>query len=107
MTTQRALLGLASLATMVVAYTVVSNSGLLRPEVLPPTQQIAEAFTQLVTGGRPPPAGEEHVHMGHPVSSEHVGTLLQQGVTLQASLAVSVARVLFGLAVGLPLGILL
>src|SRR5262249_36526889 len=37
---------------------------------------------------------------------DHVEILLQQGVTLQASLAVSVARVLFGLAVGLPLGIL-
>ena len=107
MTTQRALLGFSSLAAMVVAYTLVSNAGVLRPEVLPPTQQIIGAFTELVTGGRPPPASEEHVHAGHHVSSDHVGTLLQQGVTLQASLAVSVARVLFGLAVGVPLGILM
>src|SRR5207237_7669768 len=34
-------------------------------------------------------------------------TLRQQGVTLPASLAVTTARVLFGLAVGLPLGILI
>jgi NitT/TauT family transport system permease protein/taurine transport system permease protein len=40
-------------------------------------------------------------------SSDHVATLVRQGVTLQESLAISVARVLFGLAVGAPLGILI
>jgi ABC-type nitrate/sulfonate/bicarbonate transport system permease component len=112
--TQRFLLGLASLATMLVAYTLVSNAGrfvgpealprLLQPEALPPTQAIVGAFAELVAGGRP---AEGHVHPGMPEhSSDHVGTLLQQGVTLQRSLAVSAARVLFGLAVGVPLGIL-
>jgi ABC-type nitrate/sulfonate/bicarbonate transport system permease component len=116
--TQRFLLGLASLATMLVAYTLVSNAGrlvapqtlprLLRPEALPPTQAIVEAFAELVTGGRRHEAAPGHVHPGLPVhGSDHVATLLQQGVTLQESLAVSAARVLFGLVVGVPLGILI
>jgi sulfonate transport system permease protein len=108
MTRQRSLLGFVSLAAMILAYTLVSNAGVFRPEVVPPTQEIAVAFTELVVGARPPSASEGHVHPGHHVhSSDHVGTLLQQGVTLQQSLAVTVVRVLFGLAVGVPLGILL
>ena len=108
MKSRRALLASASLAAMVAAYTVVSNAGIARRDVLPPTQDIAQAFAQLVTGGRQLPAGEEQVHAGHHhhSSSDHVETLLQQGVTLQASLGVTVLRVLFGLAVGVPLGIL-
>ncbi len=116
-TTQRFLLGLASLATMLAAYTLVSNAGrlvgpealprLLRPEALPPTQEIVGALAELVTGGRQHAPPEGHVHPGLPVhTSDHVDALLQQGVTLQESLAVSAARVLFGLAVGVPLGIL-
>ncbi len=50
---------------------------------------------------------EENLHAAHHHSSDHVGALLQQGVTLQGSLAITAARVLFGLAVGVPLGILL
>jgi sulfonate transport system permease protein len=76
-----------------------------RPEILPPARDIAEAFAALVGRGVTPPdatLGEAHHHH----SSDQVDTLAQQGVTLQASLAVSTARVLFGLAVGLPLGIL-
>jgi ABC-type nitrate/sulfonate/bicarbonate transport system permease component len=38
-------------------------------------------------------------------TSDHVDTLVQQHVTLQGSLVVTTARVLFGLAVGMPLGI--
>lgn len=121
-TSQRSVLGLLSLATMVVAYTVVSNAqrfvdsaalpravaAVLRPEVIPPTQAIAQAFTDLVAGGQEGSASEEPVHSGlHVHSSDHVGVLLRQGVTLQASLAISAARVLFGLAVGAPLGILI
>jgi ABC-type nitrate/sulfonate/bicarbonate transport system permease component len=52
--------------------------------------------------GIAPPASPEHHHH----SSDQMDTLQQEGVTLQASLAVTAARVLFGLAVGLPLGIL-
>jgi len=74
-----------------------------RPDILPPARDIAEAFGALVGRGVAPPASEQHHHHG----SDHVDTLQQQGVTLQASLAVSTARVLFGLAVGLPLGILM
>lgn len=123
---QRSVLGLLSLVTMVVAYTLVSNAyrivdparipdslaGWMRPDVLPPTQAIAEAFAELLVRGREQPGeqsmGEEHVHAGaHVHASEHVATLRQEGVTLQASLAVTTARVLFGLAVGAPLGFLL
>jgi ABC-type nitrate/sulfonate/bicarbonate transport system permease component len=107
-TSQRFLLGFASLLAMVLAYTLLSNSRVFRPEVVPPTQEIAVAFTELVVGTRPPPVMEGHEHAGHHMhSSAHVGALLQEGVTLQDSLAITVARVLFGLAVGVPLGVLL
>ena len=121
-TSQRTFLGLVSLATMVVAYTVISNAQrfvdsavlpravavVLRPEVIPPTQAIVQAFTDLLGGGQRESASEGHVHTGlHVHSSDHVEALHQQGVTLQASLAISAGRVLFGLAVGAPLGILI
>ena len=102
------MLGFASLAALVLAYTVLSNAHLFRPDVVPPTQDIAVAFTELVVGTRPPPITEDQQHaQHHHHSSDHVGTLLQQGVTLQTSLAITAARVLFGLTVGAPLGILL
>src|SRR5258708_40270991 len=102
---QRSLLWFASRAALIAAYALVA-SRLSRPDILPPTQDIAEAFGALVGRGIPPPAseetaGEEH-HHHH--SSDQVETPLQQGVTLQASLAISTARGLFGRAVGLPLG---
>jgi len=102
-------LGSASLAALVLAYTAISNAHVFRPEVVPPAQEIAVAFTELVVGTRPPPVTEDQQHAAHHHhhSSDHVGTLLQQGVTLQASLAITAARVLFGLLVGAPLGILL
>src|SRR5438105_841422 len=106
--TQRFVLGFASLAAMVLAYTVLSNAHLFRPEIVPPTQEIAVAFTELVVGTRPPAVTEGDMHAAHHMhSSDHVGALLQQGVTLQDSLAITAARVLFGLAAGVPLGILL
>jgi ABC-type nitrate/sulfonate/bicarbonate transport system permease component len=105
---QRFVLGLASLVAMGVGYTVVSNAGIFRREVVPPTQEIAVAFAELVAGTRPSPAAEEHAHAGHHTpSSEHVAVLLQQGVTLQTSLVITIARVLFGLVVGVPIGIAL
>lgn len=124
MTTQRSLLGLLSLVTLIVAYTLVSNAQrivdpavlpealtlVLRPEVIPPTQAIAEAFVELVTGSpKQQSSSEGHVHPDFHVHSggDHVGTLLQQGVTLQVSLAITIARVLFGLVVGAPLGMLI
>jgi ABC-type nitrate/sulfonate/bicarbonate transport system permease component len=120
--TQRFLLGLASLLGLLVAYTLVSNASrfvdpdklptalrpVLQPEVIPPTQAIAQAFADLISGPRNQPPVDEPVHMGHHIhSSDHVGVLLKQGVTLQASLAITTARVLFGLVVGAPIGILL
>jgi ABC-type nitrate/sulfonate/bicarbonate transport system permease component len=50
----------------------------------------------------PEPAVQRRVR-----SSEQVDTLVSEGITLQESLLISAARVLFGLAVGLPLGILI
>ena len=105
---QRLVLGTASLVVMVAGYTAISNAGIFRSDVVPPAQEIAIAFAELVVGTRPPPASEQHAHAGHHMpSSEHVAALLQQGVTLQASLAITLARVLFGLLVGVPLGIAL
>jgi sulfonate transport system permease protein len=108
MVTEQSSLRLVSLAALIVAYTLIS-SWAQKPDLLPPTQSIAEAFADLLTTGiAQKPAGEEHAHAGHHRhSSEQVETLLQEGVTLQGSLAVSTARVLFGLVVGLPLGILI
>lgn len=98
--TRRSLTWLASLAALAAAYAVVAHR-VARPDILPPTRDIADAFVALV--GRGVPVGSEG-HHHH--SSDQIDTLRQEGVTLQASLAVSALRVLFGLAVGLPLGIL-
>src|SRR5438552_819197 len=105
---QRLLVGFASFAAMVLAYTAISNAHLFRTDVVPPTQEIVVAFTELVVGTRPPPVRGEHVHaQHHHHSSDHVGALLQEGITLQGSRAIPTARVLFGLALGVPPGILL
>src|SRR5439155_11487697 len=101
-------LGFASLVVMVLAYTLLSNAHLFRPEVVPPTQEIAVAFTELVVGTRPPPVTEDDMHAAHHMhSSDHVVALLQHGVTLQGSLASTAARVLFGLVAGVRLGVVL
>ncbi len=63
--TQRFVLGFTSLAAMVLAYTLLSNARVFRPEVVPPTQEIAVAFTELVVGARPPPVMEGDIHAGH------------------------------------------
>ncbi len=97
---QRMVLGCVSVVVLVGLYTVVSSAALLsRPDLLPPPQAIARALIGLVTGELPPMAG----HHAHP--SDHVGYLVEQHVTLQGALLVSTVRVLFGLAVGGPLGI--
>ncbi|HEX4804086.1 MAG TPA: ABC transporter permease subunit [Myxococcaceae bacterium] len=112
---------LASLLTMIAVYTALSNAhrlvgpgalpeplaAVLRPDVIPPTQDIAAALVDLITAGRKPPAAGGQEHAGHHHASDHVDVLLEQGVTLQTSLAITSARVLFGLAVGAPLGILI
>src|SRR4051812_41631647 len=107
---QPALLWVASLTALIGAYAVVSSRA-QRPDLIPPLQDIAWTFGALVGGGdrQPTAAGDPHAgHAGHHMSaSDQVDTLVQQGVTLQVSLAISTARVLFGLIVGLPLGILI
>lgn len=111
---RRLWLGLLSVGTMVGAYTLLSNAyrvfdltafpgsvqEVLQPQILPPTQRLLDAFVQLVGGGTPP-AGEAHGH-----GAEHLGGLVQKSVTLQGSLLVSTLRVLVGLGLGAPLGIL-
>jgi NitT/TauT family transport system permease protein len=111
---RRVVLGCVSVAVLVSLYTLASNAGwlldperlpepfarVLRPDLLPPTQDIFKALVSLVTGELPPMEG----HHAHP--SGHVSQLVEQHVTLQGALLVSVLRVLFGVAVGGPLGIL-
>ncbi len=111
---RRVVLGCVSVAVLACFYTVASNAGRLadadllpeafarlsRPDLLPPTQAIFKAVVSLVTGELPPMEG----HHAHP--SGHVSQLVEQHVTLQGALLVSVLRVLFGVAVGGPLGIL-
>ena len=103
--TRRSLLWLVSLAALIGAYTLAANV-VSRPDILPPTHQLAEAFGALVGRGVQMPAGGEHEHHHHH-SSAQMDTLLQEGATLQGALAVTTGRVLFGLGVGLPLGILI
>jgi ABC-type nitrate/sulfonate/bicarbonate transport system permease component len=101
-----ALLWIASLAVLAAVYTVVSMR-LERPDLLPPPGAIAGTFTALLT--RAPALAiedpEAHHQMHH--SSEQVAALVREGVTLPQSLLITVGRVLFGLVVGVPLGILI
>src|SRR3954470_8632614 len=111
---KRGLLFIASLLAALVAYALVARA-ISRPDILPPLEDIGDAFTALLGPGiRTTPAvdastpvavGEAQHHHHH--TSDQVETLKQEGVTLQAALGVTFARVLFGLAVGLPLGILI
>ena len=95
---RRVVLGCVSVGVLVCLYTPLAR--LSRPDLLPPTQAIFTTLVSLVTGELPPMEG----HHAHP--SGHVGQLVEQHVTLQGALLVSVLRVLFGVAVGGPLGIL-
>ena len=99
---RRSLLWILSLAALIVAYTLVARA-ISRPDVVPPAEDIAGAFAALLGRGHQLPASDMPAHHHHH-SSDQVDTLMQEGVTLQASLAVTTARVLFGLVVGLPLG---
>jgi NitT/TauT family transport system permease protein len=96
---RRVWLGLASVVALVAAYTLLSNA-YQRPQILPPTQRLVDAFVQLVGAGTPL-AASTHVHTG-----DHIGGLVEQRVTLQGSLLISTYRVLIGVAVGGSLGIL-
>ena len=96
---RRVWLGLASVVALVAAYTLLSNA-YQRPQVLPPTQRLVDAFVQLVGAGAPLAAGT-YVHPG-----DHIGGLVEQRVTLQGSLLISTYRVLIGVSVGGSLGIL-
>jgi len=88
------------------AYTLAARA-LSRPDILPPTGEIAEAFGALVGRGVQLGAGAEGAPHHHHPSSMQMETLLQEGVTLQGALAITAGRVLFGLALGVPLGIIL
>ncbi|HVI22919.1 MAG TPA: ABC transporter permease subunit [Myxococcales bacterium] len=113
---KRGLLFIASLLAAVVAYALVARA-ISRPDILPPLEDIGDAFTALLGPGirttpavdasTPVPVGEAPHQHHHHHTSDQVETLKQEGVTLQAALGVTFARVLFGLAAGLPLGILI
>ena len=110
---RRSLLWILSLAALIVAYTLIART-ISRPDIVPPAGDIAGAFAALVGRGYQPPGsdmpGMDMPGMDMPAhhhSSAQVDTLMQEGVTLQASVAVTTARVLFGLVVGLPLGMLM
>ncbi|MFL5411640.1 MAG: ABC transporter permease [Myxococcales bacterium] len=113
---KRGLLFIASLLAAVVAYALVARA-ISRPDILPPLEDIGDAFTALLGPGiranpavdasTPVPVGEAQHQHHHHHTSDQVETLKQEGVTLQGALGVTFARVLFGLAAGLPLGILI
>lgn len=110
---QGILLGVVSVLAIVGLYTFVSNAyrlvdlsplpdairSILRPEALPPTQTILDTFLQLVGG--PAPEGHDSHHGG-----DHVRTLLREQVTLRHSLLITTYRVLVGLLLGAPVGLL-
>jgi sulfonate transport system permease protein len=91
---QPVVLWVASVAVLAAVYTAVSTL-MRRPDVLPRPAEIGETFTALLGHGDP----ARH-------SMDQVGTLLHEGVTLPESLLISTGRVLFGLVVGVPLGML-
>jgi len=103
---QRPLLWLASLAALAGIYTLVASRA-ARPDVLPGAQDIAETFTALLGSGQPQPRTGS-TPCGPPWTLQRTSRDPDPaGVSLQASLAISTARVLFGLLVGLPLGTLI
>ena len=102
---RRSLLWMVSLLALIGVYTLAARL-VSRPDILPPTEEIATAFGALLGRGVQLGGGGEHAHHQHHPDSQQMETLLQEGVTLQAALAVTTGRVLFGLAVGLPLGAL-
>jgi NitT/TauT family transport system permease protein len=111
---ERVLLGLLSVVGLVVFYALASNAyrfldpsafpepiqRLLRPDVLPPPQRLLDAFVDLVSAP-PQEAGDAHAHGSHDAAHPAEGK-----VTLYGSLLVSTGRVLLGLLVGVPLGVL-
>ena len=110
---QRLLFGLLSVVGMVALYALVSNAyrlldpsalprplaRALQPDVLPPIQRVVDAFFELVSAPLPP-MSDGHMH------ADHADGLGGQTLTLQSSLFVSTYRVMFGLCIGAPLGIL-
>lgn len=102
---QRPVLWLASLAALIAVYTLIAGRA-GRRELAPSSADIVQTFGELVSGPRPQPDGP--VAMGDgPSTTPQVANLQAEGITLQNSLAITFVRVLFGLVVGVPLGILI
>ncbi len=96
---ERMVVGALSVALLTAGYALAAQVW-ERPDLLPPAPAIWAACQSLITGRLQMPAGA-HVH-----PSDHVALLLEHEVTLQGALLMSAARVLFGLAIGGGLGIL-
>src|SRR5262249_16892729 len=96
---------LASFVCLIGLYTVVAWR-VQRPDLLPLPQDVASTLVTLIAGPQAPapmPAMEGHHHH----HSDQIDTLMQEGITLPASLLISFGRTMFGLAAGLPVGILI
>lgn len=100
---ERLTLGLVSVVAIAVLYTITAGT-IARPDLVPTPRTVLETAVALVRGA---PAGEHAGHGGHHPSIDHVGQLVDKGVTLQGALLATTARVLFGVSVGGALGIVL
>jgi ABC-type nitrate/sulfonate/bicarbonate transport system permease component len=112
---ERVLLGFASVAAVLLLYGLLSSAHrvvdpsalpgpvgrVLRPQVLPPLERLADTLVRLAGVGLAEEDGA-HAH-----SHDHAGELRRAGLTLQGSLLVSARRVIAGLALGAPLGLCL
>lgn len=97
------LLGLYTLLSSAHAYLDASRlpdpvSAILRPDVLPPMPRLVGTLIELV-------AGPDSVGAGSPRPG-HLGMLVDERVSLQGSLLITLLRVAVGLGIGVPLGVL-
>jgi ABC-type nitrate/sulfonate/bicarbonate transport system permease component len=99
----RLALGVISVLAMVVVYAAVAHV-VARPDLVPAPRTLVETAVALAGGA---PVTDHAGHGSHHDSTTHVGQLVAAGVTLPGSLLATMARVLFGVAVGGVLGVVL
>jgi NitT/TauT family transport system permease protein len=93
------MLRLVSVTAIVVVYALLAEVS-QKPEILPSARAILAAFASLVTGR------EVALGAGPAHPSNQLGYLLRDDVTLQGALLASAVRVLVGVLVAGPLGVL-